>query len=162
MAQALDEQFALRGSLARFATGVTVVTCCDRDGTPCGITVNSFSSVSLSPPLVLWSIADTCTSLDAFLAADRFSIHVLRDTQLDLSEHFARSDHTLFDGVEYRIGEHGVPLLPDPLARFDCRTWQIYAGGDHRIIVGEVVAHQHGRGDPLLYYQSAYRRIDGS
>ena len=150
---------ALRACLGRFATGVTVVTCCDRDGHPCGITANSFSSVSLEPPLVLWNIAKVSNSLDAYLEAEHFAINVLTADQRSVSEHFARSDHTRFQGVDYAVSEDGAPILADTLAIFECRTHEIHDCGDHFIIIGEVTAFRSNDRDPLLFYGSDYRTI---
>ena len=147
----------LRRSLGRFATGVTVVTCCAPDGRPCGITANSFSSVSLDPPLVLWNIAKVSNSLEAYLAAERFAVHVLTAGQQDIAEHFARTDHTRYNGIEHSVSEQNVPILPGVLARFDCRTREIHDGGDHHIIVGEVEAHSASEGAPLLFFGGEYR-----
>ena len=99
----------LRRCLGRFATGVTVVTCVDAVDRPCGITVNSFSSVSLDPPLVLWNIAKVSNSLQAFLDAEYFLINILADSQRTLSAHFAKSDHTLFDNIKYTT-QRKLPL----------------------------------------------------
>ena len=151
-----DKHVELRRNLGQFATGVTVITCTDHLGTPCGITANSFAAVSLEPPLVLWSIAKTCNSLGAYLEAEHFAIHVLTAAQQDLSEHFARSDHTRFDQVEFALSDLGVPLLPGVLARFDCRRFRIHDGGDHHIIVGEVLAHLAVPGEPLVFCQGSY------
>ena len=132
-----DDKLDLRQSLGRFATGVTVVTCPGDKG-PCGITANSFSSVSLDPPLVLWNIAKVSNSLQAYLAAEHFAINVLGAAQSDLSHHFAQSDHTVFKGIEYTVSEHGVPILPGTIACFECRTHEVHDCGDHFIIVGEI------------------------
>jgi flavin reductase (DIM6/NTAB) family NADH-FMN oxidoreductase RutF len=153
----MNSELGLRRSLGRFATGVTVVTCCAPDGRPCGITANSFSSVSLDPPLVLWNIARVSNSVDAFLAADHFAIHVLSSDQQYMAEHFARTDHTRYNGIEHTISGHNVPILPGVLARFDCRTREIHEGGDHHIIVGEVEAHTAADGAPLLFFSGEYR-----
>lgn len=150
---------ALRQCLGRFATGVTVVTCCDQDGNPCGITANSFSSVSLEPPLVLWNIAKVSNSLEAYLAAEHFAINVLSLDQESLSSHFARSDHTLFDDIEYSLAENGAPRLPGNLATFECRTHEIHDCGDHHIIVGEVIRFEADDHEPLLFYSGGYRQL---
>ena len=150
---------AFRQCLGKFATGVTVVTCCDADGSPCGITANSFSSVSLDPPLVLWNIAKVSNSLDAYLNAKHFAINVLSDAQRDLSSHFARSDHTLFDDIEYTMSDSGAPLFPDTLASFECETREIHECGDHHIIIGEVRTFRTGNKNPLLFFSGGYRRI---
>jgi flavin reductase (DIM6/NTAB) family NADH-FMN oxidoreductase RutF len=155
----MTDNKTFRQCLGRFATGVTVVTCCDRDGHPCGITANSFSSVSLEPPLVLWNIAKVSNSLEAFLEAGHFAINVLSDRQQDISVHFARSDHTRFNGIEYSMSGDGAPILPDTVALFECRTREIHDCGDHFIIVGEVTAYSARDGQPLLFYGGRYRGL---
>ena len=156
----MTDSRSFRQCLGKFATGVTVVTCCDRNGRPCGITANSFSSVSLEPPLVLWNIAKVSNSLDAYLQAGHFAINVLSDQQQDVSSHFARSDHTLFDGMEHSTSQDGVPILPGTVATFECRTHEVHDCGDHYIIVGEVTAYSAQDGDPLLFYGGRYRTLD--
>jgi 3-hydroxy-9,10-secoandrosta-1,3,5(10)-triene-9,17-dione monooxygenase reductase component len=153
----IESELALRRSLGRFATGVTVVTCCAPDGRSCGITANSFSSVSLDPPLVLWNIAKVSNSLQAYLDAEYFAVHVLTAGQQYMAEHFARTDHTRYNGIEHSISEQKVPILPGVLARFDCRTREIHDGGDHHIIIGEVEAHTAQDGAPLLFFGGEYR-----
>jgi flavin reductase (DIM6/NTAB) family NADH-FMN oxidoreductase RutF len=145
----------LRECLGRFATGVTVVTCRGSEG-PCGITANSFSSVSLEPPLVLWNIAKVSNSLQAYLDAEHFAINVLAVGQQELSSHFAQSDHTVFNGIDYDTSARGVPLLPDSVARFECRTHQVHDCGDHYIIVGEVERFRSDEREPLLFYNGRY------
>lgn len=149
-----------RQCLGKFATGVTVVTCCNADGEPRGITANSFSSVSLEPPLVLWNIAKVSNSLNAFLDADYFAINVLAADQQSLSLHFARSDHTLFNEIDYERNAEGAPLLADSLASFECRTREIHDCGDHFIIIGEVLRFGSRDADPLLFFGGQYRFID--
>lgn len=149
----------LRRCLGRFATGVTVVTCADAEGHPYGITANSFSSVSLEPPLVLWNIAKISNSLQAYLDAERFAFHVLTDKQQHLAEHFAQTDHSRYEGIDYAMSDDGVPILPDVLARFDCRTDRIVDGGDHHIIIGEILDFVFSEDDPLVFYRGEYRRM---
>ena len=155
----MNDAKALRQCLGKFATGVTVVTCSDAAGNPCGITANSFSSVSLEPPLVLWNIAKVSNSLDAYMNADDFVINVLAEEQLALASNFARSDHTLFDGVEFVVSERNVPVLPGTLATFECSTYQIYDCGDHYVIIGEVTAFRSTDGNPLLFFGGRYRSV---
>ena len=150
---------AFRQCLGKFATGVTIVTCADAGGNPCGITANSFSSVSLDPPLILWNIAKVSNSLDAYMEADHFAINVLSNTQQALSSHFARSDHTRFENIEYTLSPDGAPLLPDTLALFECRTYQIHDCGDHYVIIGEVTAFRSNESNPLLFFGGDYRAI---
>jgi flavin reductase (DIM6/NTAB) family NADH-FMN oxidoreductase RutF len=149
-----------RRCLGKFATGVTVVTCVDKQGRPCGTTANSFSAVSLDPPLILWNIAKVSNSLDAYLEAAHFVVNVLSSQQENISAHFARSDHTQFDGIEYSMSANGAPVLPDTIATFECRTREVHDCGDHHIIVGEVAAYSSNDGNPLLFYDSGYRRLD--
>lgn len=150
------EELALRKCLGQFATGVTVVTCRDAQGRPCGITVNSFSSVSLDPPLVLWNIAKVSNSLEAFLNAGQFIINVLAEHQHEVATHFARSDHRLFDDVVYDDSAAGVPELPETIARLHCSAHDIHDCGDHFIVIGRVDRHEISGGAPLLFFDGRY------
>jgi 3-hydroxy-9,10-secoandrosta-1,3,5(10)-triene-9,17-dione monooxygenase reductase component len=113
--------------------------------------------VSLDPPLVLWNLAKVSNSLHAYLAAEYFAIHVLDADQQRLAEHFARTDHTRYNGIEHAISEHNVPILSGVLARLDCRTRDIHDGGDHHIIIGEIEAHTARDGSPLIFFSGEYR-----
>jgi len=150
-----------RRCLGRFATGVTVISCVAPDGTHCGITANSFSSVSLEPPLVLWNIAKVSRSVDALINADFFGINVLTAEQQSVSVHFARSKGDLFRSVPHALSARGVPRLSGTLAWFECRTWATHDCGDHFIVIGEVLDYEPGNGDPLLFYGGRYRQLDG-
>ena len=150
---------SLRQCLSRFATGITVVTCTDDAARPCGITANSFSSVSLEPPLVLWNIAKSSNSLNAFLETRHFAFHVLSDQQEALSEHFARTDHTRFERIDYTLSASEVPILPDCIAVLHCSTYDTHDCGDHHIIIGKVEHFETRDGDPLLFFGSRYRTI---
>ena len=146
-----------RKGLGCFATGVTVVTSVAGDGSLLGITANSFNSVSLDPPLVLFSLNRNAYSLRAFEDAGCFAINVLRDDQKALSATFARSLADKWGGVAYEVWDTGCPILTDALANFECRTRSTHDGGDHVIFVGEVTrmrATTSGR--PLLYFRGAY------
>jgi flavin reductase (DIM6/NTAB) family NADH-FMN oxidoreductase RutF len=148
-----DER-ALRDALGRFATGVTVVTTMTPDG-PLGITANSFASVSLDPPLVLWSPARKSRRFPAFEAASHFAVHVLAIGQQALAHRFARAGAAFAD-LAYGCGHDDAPLLEGCTARFECRHAAGYDGGDHLIVVGEVLRfEQHDRA-PLLYYRGRY------
>lgn len=147
-----------RGALGLFATGVTVVTASHPTAGLIGITANSFSSVSLDPPLVLFSIANTARSLSAFLEAPGFCVNVLRKEQRALSARFARQNKDKWTGTAYTAGRFGAPILPDTMAAFDCLHHAQYEGGDHRIIVGRVVDMEHNvEGEPLLFFGGRYR-----
>jgi flavin reductase (DIM6/NTAB) family NADH-FMN oxidoreductase RutF len=144
----------LRDALGRFATGVTVVTTMSPQG-PLGITANSFASVSLEPPLVLWSPARKSPRFPAFEAASHFAIHVLSAGQQALAERFARAGDD-FAGLDFRLGLGGAPLLDGCAARFECRHAAGYDGGDHLIVVGEVLRLEQRDVPPLLYYRGGY------
>ena len=155
-AETMDSR-AFRDALGRFATGITVVTIATRDG-PMGFTANSFASVSLDPPLVLWSPARSAARFPFYAAARHYAIHVLGAEQSDLSGRFVRGGAG-FDGVAHEIGEHDVPILPQALARFDCLQVATHDGGDHLIIVGRVLGVSARDGLPLIFSQGAYGRF---
>lgn len=146
----------LRAALGQFATGVTIVTTRDPWGHPVGLTVSSFNSVSLSPPLVLWSLAHAASTLEAFQRCEHYAIHVLSGEQSDWAQQFASRGVDRFANVPTRPGLGQVPLLPDTLATFECRNRSRYAEGDHTIFVGEVLRCSHTAGGaPLLYHRGA-------
>lgn len=149
-----------RRALGSFATGVVVVTALDTEGKRRGITVNSFSSVSLEPPLVLFCLDKAALSYDVFSAVESFAVNVLRADQQDHSERFANSAIDKWDGVSCDLWSGGLPVLHGCLANIACRREQVYEGGDHIIIVGRVERLEvAGAGDPLVYFQSGYRSI---
>ena len=145
-----------RKALGSFATGVTIITTRAPDGTPLGMTVNSFNSVSLNPPLVLWSIAHSSNNLEAFRQTGHWAVHILSSGQEELSGRFARRGENKFAGVEIEEGIAGVPLLPGCTARFQCKTAFQYGGGDHDILVGEVLAFDRNDIAPLLFHGGKY------
>jgi len=147
---------ALRQALGSFATGVTVVTTRTTDGSDVGLTANSFNSVSLQPPLVLWSLAKSAGSLPAFMAAEHFAVHILARGQQPLSDRFARRSTVKFDGLRLTRGLGDVPLLTGCAATFQCRTVHRHEGGDHIIFVGEVLEFAHCAQPPLLFHGGAY------
>ncbi len=150
----VENQRMYRDALGCFATGVTVITA-GSDRGPIGMTANSFSSISLDPPLVLWSPAKHSHRYPVYAAAKRFAIHVLRADQQALALEFARRGDA-FDQVAWRADAEDVPLIDDCLARFECRTHAIHDGGDHAIVVGEVVHVTLNSGTPLVFAQRAY------
>jgi len=147
-----------RNALGRFATGVTIVTTRTPDGAPWGVTVNSFSSVSLEPRLVLWSLAKKSYSLEAFRKSSSFVIHVLAADQEDISNRFARGAERKFAGVPCTDGIDGSPVLPGCAAVFQCRSTHQYDGGDHVIFVGEVRHFDASDREALLFYKGSYAR----
>ncbi|MCF3932848.1 flavin reductase [Acuticoccus sp. M5D2P5] len=128
----------MRRALGQFATGVTIVTCLGEEGAPVGMTANSFASVSLDPPLVLWSLDRRARSFAALSQAERFAFSVLSQDQVELSNRFAKPGADKFADIAWRPGLGGVPLLPDPAAHFECTRHAAFDGGDHLIIVGRV------------------------
>ncbi len=146
----------LREALGCFATGITIVTTRDADGHDIGLTANSFNSVSLSPPMVLWSLAKSSHSQPAFAAAEHFAVHILAVDQEPLSNLFSKSGADKFAGLDIARGAGDVPLLKGCAARFQCRTAFRYEGGDHEIFVGEVVAFEHFDRAPLLFHRGKY------
>lgn len=146
----------LRQALGRFATGVTVITTCGADGKREGLTANSFSALSLDPPLVLWSIVRKSASLPGFLAAGRFAINVLDADQAALSHRFATPHPDKFDGVSVETGQLGCPILTGALASFECRTEQTHEGGDHVLFVGRVGRVRYRDGHPLVFSAGRY------
>lgn len=143
----------MRAAMANFATGVAVVTTCDTDGTPYGVTINSFNSVSLDPPLVLWSLGLSAWSLPVFRRAEGFVVNVLGEDQTDLCKLFASREENRFDRIAWHTGPLGLPQLDGSLARFACSFWARYPGGDHEIMVGRVLSCDLGAGRPLVYCQ---------
>ena len=147
----------LRDALGCFATGVTVVTTMTPQG-PLGMTANSFASVSLDPPLVLWSPARKSARFPAFEAAAHFAIHVLAEDQRALSDRFAREGLN-FEGLDYNSGLGGAPLLPGCAARFECAHAAGHDGGDHLIVVGEIRRMTCSGTRPLIYHRGAYTAL---
>jgi 3-hydroxy-9,10-secoandrosta-1,3,5(10)-triene-9,17-dione monooxygenase reductase component len=145
-----------RRALGSFATGVAVVTTIDNEGRKAGITINSFNSVSLDPPLVLWSIGEDSLYYDIFVAAEHFAVNVLATHQRDICNGFASRGTDKFDGMECGVGIAGVPLLPEYSAVFECRTEHRYDGGDHKIIVGRVLKYEDRKTDPLIFYRGRF------
>ncbi|MCW1383639.1 alpha/beta fold hydrolase [Novosphingobium sp. KCTC 2891] len=150
----------LRDAMGCFATGITIVTTRDADGLPLGLTANSFTSVSLDPPLLLVCIANTAGTAAALQAADHFAVNVLQTSQQQTSNRFAGKGEDRFAATDWRPGDYGVPLLDGSLASFECRRHALHEGGDHFILVGEVTrAEFEPRRDPLLYFRGKYRRL---
>jgi flavin reductase (DIM6/NTAB) family NADH-FMN oxidoreductase RutF len=146
-----------RAALAMFATGVTIVTARNADGAPVGLTANSFNSVSIAPPLVLWSLSRQAGSLPSFARGSHYAIHILAADQHALALRFASKDVDRFDGVPFRPGVSGVPLLEGAAATFECFNRSRYDEGDHVIFVGEVEACALRAGaQPLIFHGGRY------
>lgn len=148
-----------RDALGRFATGVTVVTITGPDG-PMGFTANSFSSLSMDPPLVLWSPAKSSQRYPHFAAAEHYAIHILGQAQSEWPARFARGGAG-FDGLDWHLNAEGVPILPQALARFDCARHATHDGGDHLIIVGHVLRLALEEGEPLVFAKGKFGGFTG-
>ncbi len=155
--QAALDPIALRAALGQFATGVTVITTQSPSG-PVGFTANSFASVSLDPPLVLWSPARSSSRYGVFAEAAYFSIHILGQDQIDLGNRFHRGGSG-FDGLQISHTPNGTPVLHNTLARFDCTQHATFDGGDHLIILGRVLHFETSPGAPLLFAQGKYGAV---
>jgi flavin reductase (DIM6/NTAB) family NADH-FMN oxidoreductase RutF len=156
---------AFRKAMGSFPTGVTVVTVASEDGATHGMTVNSFSSVSLDPRLVLVCLNETSRGLGLIERAGAFVVNVLSAGQQDVSRWFASrhrpADSTMFDGVPFEPGVTGCPVLLDTAASFDCRLRQLHRAGDHLIVLGEVVALEHRPYvDPLIFHAETYKSLE--
>lgn len=152
-----SEEF--RRACGRFANGVTVATVLDAGGAPHGLTVSSFTSVSLDPPLVLICLGHAVTVIHAFRASKYFGINVLSEEQQDLSERFARKGEDRFEGLSWYSGSTGVPLLPGVLAAIECAVEQRIPAGDHDIFLARMLGAQVAEGEPLIHFGGCYRRL---
>ncbi|GGE61058.1 flavin reductase family protein [Actibacterium pelagium] len=145
---------ALRDAFGCFATGITLVTTQTEDG-PVGFIANSFSSLSLDPPLIMWALSNHARRRLFFENAEHFAVHVLRDDQNSVCEAFT-SRQDAFDDLSLSKNADGVPVIDDCLARFDCQRYASYPGGDHQIILGQVNAFTHGPGNGLVYLRGKF------
>jgi len=149
----------LRAALSGFATGVTIVTCLGANGTPVGLTVNSFNALSLEPPMVLWSLRLASPSLPAFDAAGHFAINVLAEAQVELSRRFASTVPAKFDEGVWGRGTGGVPVLAGCAATFECELASHQVAGDHRLYLGRVLVASSQPVPPLLYHSGRYHLL---
>jgi flavin reductase (DIM6/NTAB) family NADH-FMN oxidoreductase RutF len=150
----------LRRVMGHFATGVTVVTTRAQNGRFYGLTANALTSVSLAPPLLLVCVDKKAESYPYFAESKVFTVNILSAHQEDISRRFAVSGGEKFEGVAYRIGANGAPILDGVLAYVECKVWSEYDGGDHTIYLGEVLeAEVAGEGKPLLFFRGGYREI---
>jgi flavin reductase (DIM6/NTAB) family NADH-FMN oxidoreductase RutF len=150
---------ALRAALGRFATGVTIITCLDAQGERVGLTANSFSSLSLDPPLVLWSLRRVSSSLAMFQAAPRFVVNVLAEGQVDLSRRFASSAADKFGEGVWSPGVGGAPVLAGCAAVFECEHFAQHDAGDHVLFIGHVLRLSESNVAPLVYQSGHYRLL---
>jgi flavin reductase (DIM6/NTAB) family NADH-FMN oxidoreductase RutF len=160
MAAAPVDPPLFRHALSAFPSGITVVTVRDAAGVDHGMTVSAFCSLSLIPPLVLVCIGHDATIAGAVAAADCFGVSVLADDQLELSRRFAEPDADRFDGLQVTRGQLKVALVPGALAHLECRITARHEGGDHTIVVGEVIVARGHDGRPLVYHRGTYHRLE--
>ncbi|WP_444940891.1 flavin reductase family protein [Microbulbifer sp. ZKSA004] len=156
-----EQSRLLRDTLGHFATGVTVITTQDTNGQPAGMTANSFNSVSLDPALVLWSIDKQSMGYKAFTTREHFAVHILRADQQHVSNLFAGRGADKFGQVNWYEGPNGIPRLEECAAYFHCRRAQCIDGGDHTILLGEVLEFAAFGGEPLVFHQGCYRALAG-
>lgn len=146
-----------RNALGRFATGVCVITTVTERGEALGLTANSFASVSLDPPLVLWSLQNSSEVFDIYTGARHYAINVLEHGQIELSGRYARRGDHLLAPEHFSPGQFGVPIVRGSLVSFECEQHAVFEGGDHVIILGRVgQVHGGNEGEPLLFYGGAY------
>ena len=156
----MPDEFHFRDVMARFATGVTIVTTRAPDGRPCGLTVNSVASVSLKPLLVLVCVDRGAASHACIAEGGAFAVSVLGRHHEELARRFSLGDRSArFEELPYRIEVTGSPVLEDALAWLDCQVTEVHQGGDHSIVVGEVVACNAREGEPLVFFRGGYHRI---
>ena len=148
-----------RNALGTYGTGVTIVTATAADGKPYGVTCNSFASVSLNPPLVLWSLGMFSQGLTIFQNASHFTVNVLNVSQQELALKFAKSSGDKFNGVEWTPGLGNAPILAGSVASFQCRAVNRYYGGDHVIFLGAVEAYAYSKQEPLLFARGGFGRF---
>lgn len=154
------EPLALRRASSAFPTGVTIVSTVTADGTPCGLTVNSFTTVSLDPPLVSWSLKTTSPSLGHFDAAEAGSISILAQDQAELAMKFATPLPDKFDGVSHSACPRGVPIIDGCLAHFECSPWSRVEAGDHILYIWRVDrVHLNELASPLTFHAGGFRQL---
>ncbi|MFC7394133.1 flavin reductase family protein [Scopulibacillus cellulosilyticus] len=156
------DQRQFRDISGSFATGVTVITTKSECGHPIGMTANSFTSLSLNPPLILFNIAKSSSLYDAFMKSNIFAVNILSAEQENLSRQFSKKNIDRFEGIGYEEDVTGSPILKDVLGYFDCVVKSRYDGGDHTIIIGETKNGAVKDGDPLIFYRGKYARLESS
>jgi flavin reductase (DIM6/NTAB) family NADH-FMN oxidoreductase RutF len=149
-----------RNALGCFPTGVTIITAQDGNGALAGMTASSFNSVSMDPPLILWSITRGATYFSVFDEASHFCVNILAEDQQDLSNGFAREGEKPFNGIPFNNGLGGAPLFDGCVAQLQCETWAKYDGGDHVIIVGKVIEFDSWDKTPLVFAGGGYKSLN--
>ena len=150
---------AFRRALGNFATGVTIITAVSPEGEKVGVTASSFNSLSMDPPLILWSSIKEARSCAIFESAKHFAVNVLASDQMEMSNHFARQQEDKFAGTEWEPGLGGAPIFPNCAGRFQCESYDKLDGGDHWIFVGKVIAFDDFGRPPLCFHQGSYSMV---
>lgn len=153
--KSMDDR-TFRDIVGNFCTGVTIITTMNEDLQPIGFTANSFSSLSLNPKLVLFSIDKNASTYKGFMNAHHFAVNILSNNQIDLSKQFSKRGINRFEGVNFSKDVTGSPILNDSLAYLDCKITNFYEGGDHTIVIGEVLSAEAIEGKPLVFFQGKY------
>jgi flavin reductase (DIM6/NTAB) family NADH-FMN oxidoreductase RutF len=159
MSSAAVSSELFRRACALFPTGVAVLTTRGLNDTPHGLTVNAFCSLSLTPPLVLVAVDRACSLLETFENSGHFAINFLSSEQRNLSVRFSELPEGRFSGVSWTPGSEGAPLIEGAIGSIECRTTQIIDAGDHRALIGEVIAASIGEGEPLVFFRSGYSAL---
>tara|TARA_Y100000590_G_scaffold458649_1_gene613798 strand:- start:3668 stop:4129 length:462 start_codon:yes stop_codon:yes gene_type:complete len=144
------DQKDLRNALGCFATGVTIITTSDQDNKPVGLTINSFTSLSLEPPLIIWSISKNAPSYEAFKYKKQFIVNVLSSDQGNLVKIFSTPSNDKFINVNWDMNDQGLPYIKECVANFECIIHSVYPGGDHQVLIGKVVKYQYNDRKPLI------------
>ena len=148
-----------RKALGNYATGVAIISVCVADGDPVGITANSFASVSLDPPLVLWSVDKSSSQCDTFVNCEYFAVHILQEDQQQLARTFSDDDADKFNGLVIERGVADLPLISECSAVLQCKVANVYEEGDHFILIGRVVDVRVEGADPLIFFSGAYTTL---
>ncbi|WP_174727218.1 flavin reductase family protein [Mesobacillus harenae] len=159
MENTVDKVNVFKQIMGHYPTGITIVTTMDEQGAPAGLTVNSFSSVSIDPLLVLWCIDKRVSSFDTFIKADHFAVHTLSSDQAAACWAFAGKEPDRFSTVNWKESEHGLPIISDSLGTLQCKTVQQIEAGDHVILLGEVIDLNVQEKEPLLYFNRNIGKI---
>ena len=156
----VDEK-TFRRACAKFATGITIITTRDQQGQPVGLTANSFTSCSLSPPLVLWTVGPQSRSFESFLNASHYAVHILHRDQRDLAAHFAGKSDNKFAGLDWSDGMNGLPILPEFSVCMECAVEDVHPCGNQKLMIGRVVGvRNQNKDNALLYFESDFRYLD--
>lgn len=155
-----EQQAVFRQIMGDYPTGVTIVTTTTKDGTPVGLTVNSFASVSLDPLLLLWSIDHRVSSLKEFTEGGKFAVHVLAEDQQELCKTFASRHEDRFSTCDWKLSSNGLPIIEGAIGVFECKTFNAIEAGDHTVLIGEVIAlNVDTEKNPMLYHRRVFGAI---